>query len=126
LRAAVPVTVDQILDFARTLERTDFVVVGGRRKLRVGSMVYASFYENEGLMGFAYPKEERSALVASGPDTFFLPRDSDLRYNWVLVSLDAIELDEARELVLDAWGMVVPRFLLRRRLADFKIPGDER
>ena len=77
-------------------------------------------------MGFAYPKEERNALVASGPDTFFLPRDSDLRYNWVLVSLDAIELDEAQELVLDAWGMVVPRFLLRRRLADLMIPvGDQ-
>jgi hypothetical protein len=122
----MPVTVEQILDFARTLERTDFVVVGGRRKLRVGSMVYASFYEDEGRMGFAYPKEERNAIVASGPDTFFLPRDGDLRYNWVLVSLDAIELDEARELVLDAWGIVVPRFLLRLRLADFMIPVDDR
>ena len=122
----MPVTVEQILDFARTLERTDFVVVGGTRKLRVGSMVYASFYEDHGRMGFAYPKEERNALVASGPDTFFLPRDSDLRYNWVLVSLDAIELDEAQELVLDAWGMVVPQFLLRRRLGDFKTPIDDR
>ncbi len=122
----MPATVEQILEFARTLERTDFVVVAGRRKLRVGSMVYASFFEEEGLMGFAYPKEERNALVASDPDAFRLPRDNDLRYNWVLVRLDAIEPDEARELVLDAWGMVVPRFLLRRRLADLMIPLDER
>jgi len=87
----VPVAVEQILDFARTLERTDAVFVGGRRKLRVGSMVYASFSEDERRMGFAYPKEERSALVVSDPATFFRPRDSDLRYNWVLVSLDAID-----------------------------------
>ena len=121
----MPVTVEQILDFARTLERTDAVIVGGRRKLRVGSMVYASFNEDERRMGFAYPKEERSELVASDPTTFFLPRDSDLRYNWVLVSLDAIDLDEAQELVLDAWGMVVPRFLFRARLAALKIPSDD-
>ena len=121
----MPVVVGDIVDFARTLERTDVVVVGGRRKLRVGSMVYASFFEEDGLMGFGYPKEERGALVASDPRTFFLPRDSDLRFNWVLVSLDAIDLDEARELVLDAWGMVVPRFLFRARLAAMTIPLDE-
>ena len=70
----MPVAVEQILDFARTLERTDAVVVRGRRKLRVGSMVYASFSEDGRRMGFGYPKEERAALVASDPQTFFLPQ----------------------------------------------------
>jgi hypothetical protein len=38
-----------------------------------------------------------------------MPKTSDLRYNWVEVRLDAIDHDEMRELVLDAWRMVVPK-----------------
>ncbi len=38
-----------------------------------------------------------------------LPRASDLRYNWAVVRLDAIDEAEMRELVLDAWEMVVPQ-----------------
>jgi hypothetical protein len=37
------------------------------------------------------------------------PQKSDLRYNWVLVRLEAIDEIEMRELVLDAWRMVVPK-----------------
>jgi hypothetical protein len=60
-------------------------------------------------MGFAFPKEERQALVASEPRKFMLPDKSTLRYNWVVVRLDAIDPVEMRELVLDAWAMVVPK-----------------
>ena len=38
-----------------------------------------------------------------------MPRPSDLRYNWVVVRLAAIDEDEMRELVIEAWSMVVPR-----------------
>jgi hypothetical protein len=38
-----------------------------------------------------------------------MPAASDLRYNWVRVWLDAIDETEMRELVLDAWRMVVPK-----------------
>jgi hypothetical protein len=60
-------------------------------------------------MGFGFPKEEREALVASEPDKFLMPRASDMRYRWVCVRLDAIELDELRELLVDAWRMCVPK-----------------
>ena len=38
-----------------------------------------------------------------------MPRPADLRYNWVVVRLRAIDDVEMRELVLDAWAMVVPK-----------------
>jgi hypothetical protein len=60
-------------------------------------------------MGFAFPKEERDALVGAEPHKFLLPRHSDLRYHWVVVRLEAIDEDELREIVLDAWQMVVPK-----------------
>ncbi len=38
-----------------------------------------------------------------------LPSAGDLRFNWVLVRLAALDEPEMRELVLDAWAMVVPK-----------------
>ncbi len=89
-----------------------------RVKFRVGRIVYLAFSRDESLMGFAFPKEERTALVASEPDKFLMPKTSDLRYNWVVVRLAAIDDAEMRELVLDAWRMVVPRRVAAEHLGD--------
>jgi hypothetical protein len=110
-------TTHEVLEFALTLERSYEALVRGRVKVRVGRLVYLAFSRDETMMGFAHPKDERDALIASAPDTFLLPRPADLRYNWVVVRLDRIDHDEMRELVLDAWGMVVPKKLFAARLA---------
>jgi hypothetical protein len=91
------------------LPRSYEAVVRGSVRFRVGSVVYAAFYDDETIMGFAFPKEERDALVAGEPDRFLLPRTSDLRFNWVCVRLDALDVDELRELLVDAWRMCVPK-----------------
>jgi hypothetical protein len=60
-------------------------------------------------MGFGFPKEWREALVESEPEKFMLPRASDLRFNWAVVRLAEIDEEEMRDLVLEAWAMVVPQ-----------------
>ncbi len=106
---SVAVTIDDVRELALTLPRSYEALVRDRVKFRVGRIVYVAFSRDETLMGFAFPKEERDALVAGEPDKFLLPGKSDLRYNWVVVRLAAIDADEMRELVLDAWRMVVPK-----------------
>ncbi|NBE99730.1 MmcQ/YjbR family DNA-binding protein [Nonomuraea sp. KC401] len=103
------VTVDDVRRFARTLPRTTEHLIRDRTKFRVGKIVYVAFSRDETLMGFGFPKEERAALVAAEPDRFLMPRDSDLRFNWVVVRLAAIDAAEMRELVLEAWRMCVPK-----------------
>lgn len=103
------VTIDDVRELALSLPRTTEALVRDRVKFRVGRIVYLAFSRDETQMGFGFPKEERDALVASEPDKFLMPKTSDLRYNWAEVRLDAIDLDEMRELVLDAWRMVVPK-----------------
>lgn len=103
------VTVADVRRVALALPRTHEALVGGRVKFRVGSIVFVSFSRDEAVMGFGFPKEERDWLVGGSPDKFMLPQQSDLRYNWVLVRLAAIDEKEMRELVLDAWRMVVPK-----------------
>jgi hypothetical protein len=103
------VTIEQVRSFALELPRTTEALVRGRVKFRVGRIVYLAFSRDETLMGFAFPKDWREALVSTEPDKFMLPRQSDLRYNWVVVRLAAIDEAEMRDLVLDAWAMVVPK-----------------
>ena len=108
--SALPVvTVDAVRSFALGLPRTTEALVHGRVKFRVGQIVYLAFSRDETELGFAFPKEWRDALVQSEPDKFMLPGTSDLRFNWVVVRLAAIDAAEMRELVLDAWSMVVPK-----------------
>jgi len=78
-------------------------------RFRIGRIVYLAFTPDETLMGFAFPKDERDALVAAEPETFLLPRTSDLRFNWVVARLDQLDEDRMRELVIDAWRMCVPK-----------------
>jgi hypothetical protein len=112
------VTVDDVRALAETLPRSYEVLVHDRVKFRVGQMVYVAFSRDEQTMGFGFPKEERAALVASEPDKFLLPPESDLRFNWVVVRLAAIDEEEMQELVLGAWRMVVPKKVARARLGD--------
>lgn len=103
------VTIEDVRAFATSLPRTTEGLVRDRVKFRVGRIVYLAFSPDETVMGFAFPREERDALVASEPLKFMMPERSDLRYNWVQVRLAAIDETEMRELVLDAWRMVVPK-----------------
>jgi hypothetical protein len=103
------VTIEQVRELALTLPRTYEALVRDRVKFRVGRIVYIAFSRDETLMGFAFPKEERQALIDSEPRKFLMPKRSDQRYNWVVVRLDAIDDVEMREIVLDAWRMVVPK-----------------
>jgi hypothetical protein len=103
------VTVDDVRAVVRHLPRSYEVLVRGRIKFRVGRIVYLDFSRDQSIMGFAFPREWRPVLVSAEPEKFMLPIESELRYNWVRVRLAAIDAAEMRDLVLDAWAMVVPK-----------------
>ena len=103
--------VEDVRPLGAELERSYQVYVRGRLKFRVGQIVYVAFSLDESVMGFAFPREERKALVLSEPHKFQMPAASDLRFNWVHADLGALDPAEARELVVDAWRMVVPKKL---------------
>ncbi len=109
----MPVTVDDVRAVARDLPRAYEVLVRDRVKFRVGRIVWLAFSRDETTMGFAFPKEERAALVASDPITFLMPGRGDLRYHWVVARMAALDVEEMREIVVDAWRMVVPKRVAR-------------
>ena len=101
---------------ALALPRTTEHLIRDRVKFRVGQLVYVAFSQDEVLMGFAFPKEERAALVDSRPDTFQLPTVGDMRFNWVEARTAMLDVEEMTELVTDAWTMVVPKGVARSHL----------
>lgn len=114
---------DAVRRVALALPRAFEQHVGGRWKLKVGRIVFAAFSEDEQDVGFGFPREERDALVASAPGVFFLPPARDLRYQWVCARLAALDDQEMRELVTDAWRMCVPAML--HDLPDLPSPATE-
>jgi len=103
------VTAEDVRRLAGSLPRSEERLVRDHVKFRVGRLVFVSISPDEASMGFAFPKDERAALVASEPEKFHMPVRSDERYNWARVWLDAIDEAEMRELVVEAWRMVVPK-----------------
>jgi hypothetical protein len=103
------VTVADVRAVARSLPRTEEHLIHDHVKFRVGKIVYASVSPDETTLGFGFPKEERAALIASEPEKFALPRLSDQRFHWVHARMAALGEDELRELITDAWRMVVPK-----------------
>jgi hypothetical protein len=109
----MPVTVDEIRELAVTLPRSFEAHVRGRVKFRVGQIVYLSLAADGSTMGCGFPKEFREAAVEAEPWTFSMPSESDMRFNWIHVNLDAIDADEMRDLVENAWSGCVPKIVAR-------------
>ena len=112
----MPASIEDVRGIALALPRTTEHLIRGDVKFRVGRLVYAAVSGDEERIGFGFPKDERAALVASEPDKFMMPLRSDERYHWVRARLPALDPEELRELLIDAWCMVVPKTVAARYL----------
>jgi hypothetical protein len=70
------------------------------------------------MMGFAFPKQWRDAALEAEPDKYVRPRPADLRYNWLVVRLAAIDREEMEDIVTEAWSMVVPQRVVDEWMAS--------
>jgi hypothetical protein len=81
--------------------------------------------EAEGaLVVFVADEGEKAALLASDPDKFFTTPHYD-GYPTVLVHLEAVDVDELRELILDSWLAKAPTRVRAAHEAELAPPGDE-
>jgi hypothetical protein len=112
------VDLTDIRDITADLPRSYEVLVRDRIKFRVGQIVYLAVAADEQTIGLGFPREERAAALAAEPDKFLPPRPSDERFQWIELNLAAVEYDELRELILDAWSMCVPKKVRRQYFGD--------
>jgi len=114
---------DEVRAFAVMLPRSSEAFVRGRVKFRIGRIVWLAFSKDGSTMGFAFPKEWRQALVDSEPEKFSFPSAHDMRYHWAHVDLAAIDEDEMRDLVEDAWAFCVPKSVAEEYAAMRDVSG---
>ena len=126
MRASVTsvVTADDVRRVGLALPRAYERLIGGHWKLKVRQIVFAAFAKDELSMGFGFPKAERDGLIESDPETFFLPPARDMRYQWVCARLERLDHEEMRELVVDAWRMVVPKRVVAEYEGRGRVEGD--
>jgi len=110
------VTAQDIRAVAMSLPRTEEHLIYDHVKFRVGKIVYVAITPDETIMGYAFPREERPALIAAEPDRFFVHRPSDARFNWIDTHMAMITPAEMGEFVTEAWRMVVPKRLAAAHL----------
>ena len=120
------VTIDDVRACAMALPRTEEHLIRDYVKFRIGRIVYATVSPDETVLGVGFPKEERAALIAAEPGRFLLERRSDERYNWIDVRMAQLSPAEARELITDAWLMVVPKRVAADHLGSAQPRGTHR
>ncbi|MEU5876771.1 MmcQ/YjbR family DNA-binding protein [Spirillospora sp. NPDC047279] len=82
---------------------------------RVTKGIFASLSDDERSLGFRFPREERTEMIAAEPAKFFVLPGHDDRYNWLRVHLEAVDDGELREIIVDAWRQLAPK----RVVAEF-------
>jgi hypothetical protein len=116
-------TIEDVREIATGLPRTVERLVRDRVKFNVGRIVYCALSRDERTMGCGFPKEERDAVIAAEPHKFAMPGVGDQRYHWIHVDLGAVDREELRELVTDAWRMCAPKTVVREYEATRALPS---
>ena len=112
--AALMVTHDDIREIAMSLpgafEQPSY---GDRPSWRTKQRMFTWIRDDpEALVVWIDSLDEKEALLASDPDTFFtIPHYDGLAT--ILVNLAAVEADEARELITESWRLRAPERLVR-------------
>jgi hypothetical protein len=114
------VTHDDIRELAMALpgafEQPSF---GGRPSWRTKPRMFAWIRDDpEALVGWVDSEDDKEALIASDPATFFTTDHYD-GHPIVLVRLQQVDVAEARELITDSWRQRAPK----RAVADFDRAG---
>ena len=96
------------LSLPATTERPSYGTPG----FRVKDKLFARIHDlPDTLVVWVSGMDEKEALLASSPDTYFETPHYD-GYPMVLVRLPAIEIDELTEVLTDSWRARAPRRLL--------------
>ena len=107
------VTIDDVRELALALPGAfEQPTYGARPSWRTRPRTFAWLREDpEALVVWVASLEEKEALLASDPATFSTTPHYD-GHPVVLVDLDEVGRDEARELITDSWRLRAPRRLV--------------
>jgi hypothetical protein len=102
------VTFDTVREIARELPGAVEGVSYGTPAFRVGKSLFVRQHQDGELLVVKIDCYQRTMRLKTDPHTFEIT-DHYFNYPWVLVRLAAVELDDLRDLLEDAWRMSAPK-----------------
>jgi hypothetical protein len=78
---------------------------------RVNNKIFCTL-PRPGQMGMRIGVDEQAALLAEDPDTFERAKGKWGEQGWTLIRLDAVDQEQLRELIIEAWRTRAPKKLL--------------
>lgn len=106
------------LSLPETIERPSYGTPGFRVKDRLFLRLRSD--DDGALVVFVEDTDEKDALLAADPAKFFTTPHYD-GHDSVLVHLEAVDVEELTELIVDAWRARAPQRVLAAHQAD--LPG---
>ena len=113
------VTWDRFAELARELPEVEDAISWGRPCFKVRGKTFAGLSVRE--PGAAWARcdgEERPLLVASNPDGYRLTPHFERHSAYLLIWLEHVDEDEARERLIDAWLIQAPKRLAAQHSFD--------
>jgi hypothetical protein len=104
-------TLGQVREFVSTLPEATERAAWGMPCFRVRDKIFASYREERNALAIRVTPEDKTALPQQFPEVYSVPRHYR-NASMLVASLDAIEPDELRELLTDAWRLRAPKRLL--------------
>ncbi len=102
---------DDILELAADLPEIENGMSYGTPALKVRGKFMGRLRDDGDVMVVKCDLEEKPFLLEANPTTLFTTPHYD-GYGAVLVRLDAVQPDELRELLIDAWLLAAPKKLV--------------
>jgi len=105
------ITSEEVRQLALSLPEVDELETWGHPTFRVRDKIFATLSADEQTAGVKASLEDQEELIASDPQTFAVASYTG-RFGWVSVQLSTVDLDEMRELIIDAWRTTASKRLV--------------
>jgi hypothetical protein len=104
---------DRVREISLALPETEQSMSWGTPSFKARGKMFLRQHEDDDLIVLKVERHERDALTAERPDTFIVTPHYE-NYQYMLVRTVALDTDELRELITDAWRLCVPKTVARR------------
>ena len=104
---------EDVLELSRDLPGVDESTSYGTPSLKVKGKFMARLRDEGSVLVVRCDLDEKPFLLEANPQTLFTTPHYD-GYGAVLVRMDAVDRDELKELLIDAWLLVAPKKLVEQ------------
>lgn len=106
-----PVTYETVRQIALSLPGAEEGTSYRTPACKVKGKLFARLHQDGESLVVGVDFEEREILMSAAPEKFYIS-DHYLNYPWMLVRLSAVRPDEIRDLLVQSWRRVAPKYLV--------------